>query len=95
MWSDQGIVSCLDKASGKSIWQKRVGGAYFGSPVCIDGKLYCADRDGNVVVLAASDKFEELARNELGHPTKATPAVSGGTLFLRTESQLISIGGAK
>jgi outer membrane protein assembly factor BamB len=93
MWSDQGIASCLDKVSGKVIWQKRVGGNYFSSPVCIDGRLYCVDLDGDVVVIAASDKYELLAKNCLGEPTKATPAVSGGTLFIRTESHLFSIGG--
>ena len=93
LWSDQGIVSCLDKSTGKVIWQKRVGGNYFSSPICVDGKLYCVDLDGNVVVIAASDTYELLARNSLGEPCKATPAVSGGKLYLRTESKLFSLGG--
>ena len=93
MWSDQGIASCLDKSTGKVIWQKRVGGNYFSSPICIDGKLYCIDLDGNVVVIAASDQYKLLAKNSLGEPSKATPAVSGGRLYLRTESRLHSIGG--
>ncbi|MEQ8787763.1 MAG: PQQ-binding-like beta-propeller repeat protein [Pirellulaceae bacterium] len=92
-WNDQGIVTCLDARDGGQIWQKRVGGNYFSSPICIDGKLYCVDVDGTVVVIAASDQYEELARNPLGEPSMATPAVSGGTLFVRTESQLFSIGG--
>ncbi|MDG2129125.1 MAG: PQQ-binding-like beta-propeller repeat protein [Fuerstiella sp.] len=95
MWSDQGIASCLDKSTGEVIWQERVGGNYFSSPICIDGKLYCADLDGKVVVIAAADKYTLLARNDLGEPTKATPAVSSGTLFLRTESQLYSLGGRR
>ncbi|MCH8043848.1 MAG: hypothetical protein IID44_09035 [Planctomycetes bacterium] len=28
------------------------------SPVCADGKLYCADTSGQIVVLAASNTFK-------------------------------------
>lgn len=93
MWSDQGIATCLDKATGKVVWQKRVGGNYFSSPICVDGKLYCVDLDGKVAVIAASDKYELLAKNDFGDPSKATPAVSGGKMYIRTESKLFSIGG--
>ncbi len=95
LWGDNGIVSCLELATGKTLWQKRVGGNYFASPICIDGKLYGVDWEGTVVVLKASDQFEELARNELGQPTKASPAVAGGILFVRTESHVFAIGGTK
>lgn len=93
LWDDRGIVACVELTTGESVWVKRVGGSYFGSPVCVDGRLYCADRDGNVVVLAASDKYELLARNALGEPTCATPAVAGGVMYIRTDSQLFSLGG--
>ena len=95
MWSDQGIASCLNKSTGDVIWQKRIGGNYFSSPVCIDGNLYCTDLDGKVVVIAASDEYVLIARNDLGEATKATPAVSDGYLYLRTETQLHSLGGRR
>lgn len=93
LWSDTGIATCVERDSGKVVWQKRIGGNYYSSPICIDGKLYCVDLDGEVVVIAASDNYELLARNSLGHPSRATPAVSNGALIIRTESQVISIGG--
>ena len=93
LWSDTGIATCLERDSGKVVWQKRIGGNYYSSPICIDGKLYCVDLDGEVVVIAASDNYELLARNSLGHPSRATPAVCNGALIIRTESQVISIGG--
>ena len=49
--------------------------------------------DGKVVVLAADKKFELRAENDLGEPSRATPAVADGRLYLRTESNLISLGG--
>jgi outer membrane protein assembly factor BamB len=95
LWSDRGIATCVEHDSGKVVWQKRIGGNFFGSPICVDGKLYCVDLDGEVIVIAASDEYELLARNSLGHPSRATPAVSNGTLLVRTESHLFSIGGER
>ncbi|MBC8355022.1 MAG: PQQ-binding-like beta-propeller repeat protein [Planctomycetes bacterium] len=95
MWSDQGIATCLDRSTGKIVWQKRIGGSFYSSPICIDGRIYCIDRDGVMVVIAATDKYDELARISLDQPTSATPAVSNGTLFIRTESYVYSLGGTK
>ena len=61
----------------------------------VDGKLYGVSDDGDVIVLKADDGLEELARNSLEEPSRATPAVSGGRLYLRTMSQLHSIGGPR
>ena len=48
-----------------------------------------------VVVLAAADTFELLSRVPLGELSYATPAVAGGVMYLRTQSQLFSLGGKK
>ncbi|MFP6667587.1 MAG: PQQ-binding-like beta-propeller repeat protein, partial [Pirellulales bacterium] len=93
LWDDRGIVVCAELETGKEVWVKRVGGTFYGSPICVDGKLYCADRNGNVVVLAASREYRLLGRNPLGEPTCATPAVANGVLYLRSDSHLFSIGG--
>ena len=92
LWTDQGIVSCLETATGKTLWQQRVEGKYFGSPVRIRDRLYCISREGQVVVIAAADKYEFLGRTKLGEPSQSTPAVSGGVLLLRTQSQLLAVG---
>ena len=42
-----------------------------------------------------ADKVEILARVALGQPSFATPAVSGGVMYLRTRSQLFSLGGKR
>lgn len=93
MWSDKGIASCLNASSGEVIWKERVGGNYFGSPICVGDHLYCIDLDGTVVVLAASDKYQLIKKMPLGQGSKATPAVSNGIMYLRTESKLFSVGG--
>jgi len=91
-WTDDGIVSCLRLDTGEVLWRERVGGAYYASPVWVNHCLYGVAKNGDVVVLAAADKFEVLARIALGEPSYATPAVAGGVMYLRTRSQLFSLG---
>jgi outer membrane protein assembly factor BamB len=95
LWSDSGIVTCVDTATGNIRYQERVGGNYFGSPVWVDGRLFCVSTSGEVVVLEASDKFNVLHRYPLNELCHTTPAVALGRMFVRTEKHLFSIGSAK
>jgi outer membrane protein assembly factor BamB len=92
LWTDDGVASCLRLTDGQPIWQERVGGSYFGSPVCVNSRLYCISKIGEVVVVSASDKFEVLARVPLGEPSFAAPAVADGVMYLRSRSRLFSLG---
>lgn len=92
--SDNGIVSCVQAATGEVKWQERVGGDFFGSPVCVDGRLFCVSTRGEVVVLNATDRFQVLARNSLGELTHSTPAVAGGRMYIHTSKHLVSVGGS-
>ena len=47
---------------------------------------------GDLVVLGAGEKFAPPVRIPLGEGSQATPAVSGGRLYLRTFTHLISVG---
>jgi outer membrane protein assembly factor BamB len=93
LWGDNGVVSCVDAATGKVHWRQRVGGNYSGSPIAILDRLYCIAEDGTVVVLAAGPDYQLIARNPLGENSNSTPAVAGGRLYLRTVSHLICVGG--
>lgn len=94
LWHDRGTVSCIDAATGDRYWQERVGGRYHSSPVRIGDRIYGVSLDGEVVVLAAGKEYKLLARNALGEPCQATPAVAHNRLYLRTESSLVCIGSA-
>jgi len=95
LWSDSGIVSCLDAPTGAIRYQERVGGDYFGSPIWIDGRLFCVSTTGEVVVVEASETFNVLHRFALKELCHSTPAVALGQLFIRTEKHLWSLGGSK
>ncbi len=93
-WHDSGIVLCVRPETGDIVWQERAAAAmFFGSPVFVNGKLYAMSAKGELVVLDAADKFNVAARVDLGEPSHATPAISGGVMYLRTFGHLISVGG--
>ena len=95
------VASCYQASTGKMMWQKRVDAVFWGSPICVQDRIYIVSRDGTVLVLAASDEYKELARIDLGAPSRSTPCISGGRMYLRTydsakeSGRLLSIGGKK
>jgi outer membrane protein assembly factor BamB len=92
LWKENGLVTCLRAADKTELWSERVEGPFYGSPVCVNGRLYNMTRRGDLVVIAAGDKFENIARIPLGEGSHATPAVAGGRMYLRTFTHLISVG---
>ncbi len=92
LWSDKGIVTCIDSVSGETHWSERVGGNYSGSPVRAGDKIYCIAEDGVVVVLAASKEYKMIRKTALGEDSRSTPSIAGGKMFLRTYSKLFCVG---
>lgn len=94
LWTDSGIVSCMDAPSGKILWRKRIGGKFLGSPVRVGDRLYCISREGKMIILAADDKFQPpLGEVDLGEASSSTPAVCDGVMYIRTSSHLMAIEG--
>lgn len=89
--SDDGIASCLDAKTGKRHWKERLGAHHSASPVAAGGHLYFTDDAGVTYVLKAGNAFEVVAKNALGEPVYASPALSRGRLYLRTERHLVCI----
>jgi outer membrane protein assembly factor BamB len=89
--NDGGIASCLDARTGTLIWQQRLGGTYSASPVFADGRIYFLAEQGVTTAIAPAKEFRRLATNALDGGLLASMAVSGGSLFLRTDSHLYRI----
>jgi outer membrane protein assembly factor BamB len=92
---DAGDVSCLRMETGQTLWCQKPGGKFYGSPIWVNGLLYCINRAGDVIVMKAAPTYELVAVNSLGEKSQATPAVADGKMYLRTYSHLISIGGGR
>ena len=93
IWNDNGTVICYRLPDYEQLWEAKVPGNFYGSPVCVNDRLYCISKKGVVVVIAAAETYQLLAENPLGELSYTTPAISGGRMYLRTHTQLISVGG--
>jgi outer membrane protein assembly factor BamB len=91
LWSDSGIVTCVEMQSGATRWSNRIGGDYSGSPVVLGNKLVNVSHDGVVNVLEASGEFKKLGSIETGKPVRSTIAADTKHLFLRTETELLIV----
>ncbi len=91
--NSNGIIRCFNAMTGEKIYEKRleIGAAIISSLVAAEGKIYCAAENGTVYVLAAGPDFKALARNAMGEPCFATPAISRGVLYFRTTKSLMAI----
>jgi outer membrane protein assembly factor BamB len=91
--SNAGILTCYEADTGKELYKERMGGvSYTASPVGADGRLYFTSEQGEIRVVKAGPKFELLAVNDMGDICMATPAISNGAIFVRSQGFLWSLG---
>jgi len=100
-YGDQGLYFCANAKNGELVQKKRVSGIQakgrpvYASPIAIDGKLYMQTRNSGLFVLAGEPELQILHQNRLESDESvfnATPAVSRGQLFLRSNAYLYCIG---
>jgi outer membrane protein assembly factor BamB len=93
--NNNGLLTSYRAESGEQVYQTRLaegGGSFTASPVAADGRLFFAAETGEVYVLRAGERFELLARNDMGEIVMATPAISDGLLVVRTIAHVVGIG---
>ena len=95
MVADSGIASCFEARTGKRHWMERLSGGHSPSPVSADGLVYFVSDRGVTTIIRPSETFAVIAKNELGEPVSASPAISQGQIFLRTHQHLYCIGPKK
>ncbi len=81
---------CFEAVTGKVLWHEKMG-LHHASPVTANGLVFFLNDDGVMHVVKAAAEYELVARNELGEKTYASPALSGGQMFLRSFSHLYCI----
>jgi outer membrane protein assembly factor BamB len=93
--SDKGILTCLDPATGRVIYEGgRIPVATFvrASPVAWEDKILLGGEDGDFFVIRAGATHEVLSSNSIRESVTASPAIAGGMIFLRGQSHLYAIG---
>jgi outer membrane protein assembly factor BamB len=92
--SNSGVLACYEAATGKEVYKERIssGESYTASPVAADGRLYFTSEQGQVQIVKAGPVFELLAVNTVDDYVMATPAISSGSLFVRSQHFLMALG---
>jgi outer membrane protein assembly factor BamB len=91
---DTGILTVLDAKSGKQIYKVRVGGGghtFSASPVATGSRVYFLTEEGVTFVLDSGDIYKEVAKNDLGEMSLASPAIASNAIYIRTQSKLYKI----
>jgi outer membrane protein assembly factor BamB len=86
-----GVAFCYEAGTGKVLWQERFGRTH-ASPVLLDGLVYFTNDDGEVNVIRPGATFDRAAKYELGENCYASPAISGGQVFVRGFRHLFCFG---
>lgn len=92
---DTGILTVLDALTGKQIYKVRVGGGghtFSASPVAAGNRVLLLTEEGATFVIRAGDEYKELSRNDLAEMSLASPAITHGAIYIRTQSKLYRIG---
>lgn len=93
-----GQVICMELATGKTVWEEKISGAKGGtwsSMILAGDYIYLPIQSGDVAVIKASPKFEQIAVNSLKESSNSSIAVSDGELFFRTKQTLWCISTKK
>jgi hypothetical protein len=87
------MLSCFNAKTGELVYDRqRLGASAFtSSPWGYNDRVFCLSEDGDTVVVQAGAEFKVLGKNSLEEMTLASPAISGKSLFIRTQTRLYRI----
>src|SRR3972149_6037646 len=91
------IMPCLNTRTGEEVWQERLpaSGDYYASLIAAEDRVYALSEDGEATGGAPGPEYKVLSSNSLGERTMATPAVSDGEMFIRSDQTLFAIGSSR
>ncbi len=91
--NDTGTAFCLEAKTGKQVWKESLDGKFSASPIAAAGNLYFLNESGKTFVIAAGREYKPIEVNKLDAGCRASPAVAGEELFIRTTTHLYCIAG--
>ena len=87
-----GMVNCYDIGTGRKLWTHEFDESFYPSPILAAGRIYAMDNAGTMHVFRASKAFVSVADAKLGEESVATPAFTGGNMFIRGKGNLYCVG---
>ena len=82
------ILMCADAADGHMLWQLRLQGQIWATPLVADGHLYAVNHDGLVQVVRLGEKGMLAGKSQIDAGILASPAVADGALYFRSNAHL-------
>lgn len=86
--SEEGLLCCLQAATGKIKWKTRLSGVFSASPIIANDHLICCNESGVATILSTGSDWAVVNVNPLSEGIVATPIVAGNTVFVRTQTSL-------
>lgn len=86
-----GQLTCFDAITGEIKYKESLKDPFSASGVAADGKLYFSSEEGNIFVIEAGPEFKLLAKNTLKDVCMASPAISGNTIYFRTQHFIYAV----
>jgi outer membrane protein assembly factor BamB len=85
------VLSCGSDKNGEKLWERRLNGAFWATPVVAGGHIYSLNQEGQCFVIGLEEAGDIVATNEIGEGVLASPAVAGDALYIRGEKHLIKV----
>jgi outer membrane protein assembly factor BamB len=82
------ILMCADTRDGRILWQLRLKGEVWATPVVADGHLYAVNHEGLVQVVRLGEKGELVGTSRIDPGILASPAVADGAIYFRSDAHL-------
>lgn len=108
---EAGYLHCLDAKTGQRYWFHDFKEAMWGSALYADGKVYIATQGGEVYAFVAGKerkwyqdgkvyvpnggKKDDKSSASLDEPTKGTPVIANGVIYITTTNKLYAIANGK
>jgi outer membrane protein assembly factor BamB len=88
--NSSGVLSCAGLQDGGVLWQLRLQGSFWATPVLAGNYLYCINDAGlaQVVDVGDQDQGTVISTSDFAEPIQGSPAVSNGSLYLRSDKSL-------
>lgn len=91
-----GFIYCVDAETGEEQWVYDMKAHMWSSTLVAEGKVYCADEDGDFVILPATRDFdpkkdEPIFDTYFDSPIYSSPVVANGVLYLATQTHLYAM----
>ena len=91
----EGVVHCLDAATGRPLWTHATKQPIWSSPLVADGKVFVGTQRKWLWVFQAGRTMRVLGKTRLERAVSTTPVAANGVLFVAGQRSLFAVCGPR